>query len=154
MMQRMQLFLTNLTHNGHFFYYDSCFVVIMNALSEKQCEEIFEPFVKRLKARMPQQQIRIGVGSQMRGIGNLHVAYKRAKAAVRMAGAENAPILYFDRMGLYRLLYSVEDSALLAELSEDLLRPLADYDAQRGAGYVETLESFLRNGGSIKAVAD
>jgi len=28
---RMQLYLTNLTHNGHFFYYDSCFVVIMNA---------------------------------------------------------------------------------------------------------------------------
>ena len=151
---RMQLFLANLTHNGQFFYYDSCFVVIMNAISEKQCEEILEPFAKRLNVRMPQRKIWIGISSQVKGIENLHVAYKRAKAAVRMAQSEGTPIMYFDRMGLYRLLYSVEDHMLLEELSEEILKPLIDHDARRDSGYVETLECFLRNGGSIKAVAD
>ena len=55
---------------------------------------------------------------------------------------------------MYRLLYSIEDSALLDEMSKDVLKPLSDYDAQHDAGYVETLESFLRHDGSIKAVAD
>jgi len=151
---RMQLFLTNLTHNGHFFYYDSCFVVIMNAMSEKQSEEILEPFAERLRNRMPGKQIRIGISSRVKGIRNLHTAYKRARAAVRMAYSENASIMYFDRMGLYRLLYSSEDTALLEELSGEVLKPLTDYDAQHDAGYTETLESFLRNGGSVKAVAD
>ncbi len=151
---RMQLSLTNLTHNGHFFYYDSCFVVIMNAISEKQCEEILEPFAERLKSRLPGKQIRIGISSQVKGIRNLHTAYRRALAAVRMAESGNTSIVYFDRMGLYRLLYSLEDTALLEELSSKVLKPLTDYDAQHDAGYVETLESFLRNGGSIKAVAD
>ncbi len=151
---RMQLFLANLTHNGQFFYYDSCFVVIMNAISEKQCEEILEPFAKRLNVRMPQRKIWIGISSQVNGIENLHVAYKRAKAAVRMAKSEDAPIMYFDRMGMYRLLYSVEDHMLLDELSGGILKPLIDHDDRKDSGYVETLESFLRNGGSIKAVAD
>ncbi len=151
---RMQLFLTNLTHNGHFFYYDSYFVVIMNAITAQQSEEILEPFARRLKTRMPQKKIRIGISSRVKGIRNLHTAYKRAKAAVRMAQAEDTAIMYFDRMGLYRLLYSVEDAALLKELSGDILEPLTAYDAQHDAGYVETLESFLRNGGSVKAVAD
>ena len=151
---RMQLFLANLTHNGQFFYYDSCFVVIMNAISEKQCEEILEPFAKRLNARMPQKNMWIGISSQVQGIGNLHIAYKRAMAAVRMARSEDVPIMYFDRMGLYRLLYSVEDQMLLDELSENVLKPLTDHDSQRDADYVETLECFLKNGGSIKAVSD
>ena len=151
---RMQILLTNLTHNGHFFYYDSCFVVIMNAISKKQSKEILEPFAKRLKARMPQKQIRIGVSSQVHGIGNLHIAYKRAMAAVRMTHAEDDPIIYFDKMGMYRLLYSVEDKALLQELSGELLKPLLDYDTQHHADYVETLECFLNNSGSIKAVSE
>ena len=151
---RMQISLTNLTHNGHFFYYDSCFVVIMNAITEKQCEEILEPFAIRLRDRLPQKKIRIGISSQVQGIQNLHIAYKRALAAVRMACSGNLPIMYFDRMGLYRLLYSIEDAALLEELSREALKPLLDYDAQHDGGYVATLESFLRNGGSIKAVAD
>lgn len=151
---RMQIYLANLTHNGHFFYYDSCFVVIMNAISERQCEEILEPFAERLKNRMPDKRIHIGISSQVKGIGNLHTAYKRARAALRMADRGNARIMYFDRMGMYRLLYSVEDPELLREMSDELLKPLLQYDGQHGAGYVETLESFLRNGGSVKAVAD
>lgn len=151
---RMQLALRNLTHNGHFFYYDSCFVIIMNAVSEEQCQEILEPFAERLKSRMPGKQIRIGISSQVKGIQNLHTAYQRARSAVRMACAKNASLLYFDRMGLYRLLYSVEDTALLDELSREALKPLLEYDALHDAGYVETLESFLKNGGSIKAIAD
>ena len=151
---RMQISLTNLTHNGHFFYYDSCFVVIMNAISEKQCEEILEPFAERLKSRLPGKHISIGISSQVQGIRNLYTAYKRALAAVRMAYAEEAPIIYFDRMGLYRMLYSIDDQALLDEISRECLKPLTDYDDHHNAGYVETLESFLRNSGSIKAVAD
>ncbi|MBR3245946.1 MAG: PucR family transcriptional regulator ligand-binding domain-containing protein [Parasporobacterium sp.] len=151
---RMQLLLANLTHNGHFFYYDSCFVVIMNAISEKQCQEILEPFARRLKERMPQKKIRIGISSQISGIGNLHIAYKRALAAVRMGFSGDDTILYFDRMGMYRLLYSVEDKALLNELSGEILKPLTEYDAQHNADYVDTLECFLNNGGSIKAVSE
>jgi len=151
---RMQLFLTNLTHNGQFFYYDSCFVVIMNDIGREQCEEIIEAFAARLRSRMAQKKIWIGIGSQVTGIGNLHIAYRRALAAVKMARSEGEPIMYFDRMGMYRLLYSVDDQMLLKELSDEILRPLMDHDEQRDAGYVETLECYLRNGGSIKAVSE
>ena len=151
---RMQILLTNLTHNGHFFYYDSCFVVIMNAISEKQAAQILDPFAKRLKERIPNKKLRIGISSQVNGIGNLHTAYKRALAAVRMAQSGDKRIVYFDRMGMDRLLYSVEDKALLYELSDSVLRPLIEYDEQHNADYVETLECFLNNGGSIKAVSE
>ena len=151
---RTQLSLTNLTHNGHFFYYDSYFVVIMNALRPEKCREILDAFAKRLKRRVPDQKIWIGVSGQVENITNLRVAYKRARAAVEMAQADNRGIQYFEEMDLYRLLYLVEDEALLREFSEEPLRPLIEYDRQHDGDYVETLEMFLKHGGSIKAMAE
>ena len=39
-------------------------------------------------------------------------------------------------------------------LSSVLLKPLTEYDEQHNADYVETLECYLNNGGSVKAVAE
>ena len=82
------------------------------------------------------------------------ISFRRARAAVTMAENADEYIQFFDKMGLYRLLYMVDDPLLLKSLSDDLLHPLLEYDAQHGGGYLETLESYLRNSGSIKAMAD
>jgi DNA-binding PucR family transcriptional regulator len=57
-------------------------------------------------------------------------------------------------MGLYRMLYLVEDRALLGDLSEKPLAPLIEYDREHNGEYLVTLESYLRNGGSIKAMSE
>lgn len=71
-----------------------------------------------------------------------------------MAKRKHMPILHFDEMGIYRLLYSVNDTALLKEMSEVPLQPLLDYDAKHHANYVETLECYLKYNGSIQAVSE
>ena len=60
----------------------------------------------------------------------------------------------FDDMGLYRLLYMVDDQKLLREMSEEPLKPLIEYDKKHKSNYVETLELYLRHNGSIQAVAE
>ena len=108
---RLQLALTNLTHNGHFFYYDSSFVVIINALSPDTTAEILRQFRANIVRRIPDQPFVIGVGSALTGIRRLHLSYRRAKAAARMAevfrtdGERNGFMLtQFDTMGIWRLL--------------------------------------------------
>ena len=182
---RMQLYLANLTHNGHFFYYASYFVIVMNAMSAEESEEIICSFAERIRIKLPDRDVVIGVSDPMTDIGNLHLAYKRAQAAVRMACvrnarnsdsgqvpsrmpgkeappslttgrriAENVTLQYFDRMGLYRLLYMVEDRELLRDLSEKPLLPLIEYDREHNGEYLATLEAYLRCGGSIKAMSE
>ena len=151
---RMQLNLANLTHNGHFFYYDSYFVIVMNAMREDECSEILESFAARLHARMPERAVYIGVSDQVKGIENLHYVYKRARAAAEMAVTRKSRLQYFDRMGLYRLLYIVEDQDLLRKLSEEPLAPLLEYDREHNGEYLATLESYLRCGGSIKRMSE
>ena len=151
---RMQLYLTNLTHNGHFFYYASYFVIIMNAIGEEESRAILESFSERMHSKMPDRRVFIGVSDQVKDIANLHLAYKRARAAVEMAGTRERSLQYFDRMGLYRMLYLVEDRELLRDLSDKPLAPLLEYDREHNGEYLATLESYLRCGGSIKAMSE
>ena len=71
-----------------------------------------------------------------------------------MAQHMNRDMVHFDEMGIYRLLYSVSDKAILKEMSEDLLQPLLTYDAKHNSNYVEVLEKYLEYNGSIQAVAE
>ena len=151
---RMHLYLTNLTHNGHFFYYASYFVVIMNAIGEEESGQILESFADRIRVKMPDRKVYIGVSDQVRDIVNLHLAYKRARAAVEMAVKRERGLQYFDRMGMYRMLYLVEDRELLRDLSDKPLAPLIEYDKEHDGEYVATLESYLQCGGSIKAMSE
>ncbi len=151
---RVQVYLENITHNGNFMYYDSNFMLVVNALSEEWMDEIAAGMVRRAKRRMPDIPLYVGVGSRMTDISNLHVSYSRAKAAVQMAKKRKQELLYFDRMGLYRLLYMVDDSRLLKEMAEEPLNPLLEYDRKHKSNYVDTLELYLKHNGSIQAVSE
>ena len=151
---RLQIYLENITHNGSFFYYDANFVLIMNDVSRKDFDEIVEGMISRTKRRMPEVHISVGAGSKVVDIANLRTAYQRAKAAVNMAQHMNRDMVHFDEMGIYPLLYSVSDKAILKEMSEDLLQPLLTYDAKHNSNYVEVLEKYLEYNGSIQAVAE
>ena len=89
----------------------------------------------------------------MTDISNLQLGYNRARAALQMAIRTGQSMVYFDEMGLYRLLGLVTDTQLLREMGEDLLRPLLEYDRKHGTDYVETLRLYLESSGSIQYVA-
>lgn len=151
---RLQIYVENLTHNGNFFYYDSNFVLMMNDVSQKDYDEIVGGMLERTHRRMPDVELYCGAGSKVQDISQLYISYRRAKAAVTRAVCQKDMYVKFDDMGLYRLLYMVDDQKLLREMSDEPLRPLIEYDKKHKSNYVETLELYLRYNGSIQAVAE
>lgn len=151
---RMQLYLENISHNGCFFYYDSNFVLVMNDVGYKDMTEIIEGMVNRVKMRMPDVPMYVGVGTCLTDISQVSLCYERAKAAVTMAYNKKKPLQYYDDMGIYRLLYAVKDEALLQEMENDPLSILDEYDKKHHANYVETLELYLKFDRSIQAVSE
>lgn len=151
---QLQIYLESISHNASFFYYDAAFVMVVNAVPEEHLRDLLDRFMKRLAVRMPDRKVFLGVGSPIKDLANLHLAYRRAKAAVRMAVRTEQRIIWFDEMGLYRMLSLIPDFMLRKEMGEDLLRPLLDHDREHGTNYIEMLEIYLATGGSIKAVAD
>lgn len=151
---RLQIHLKNITHNGSFFYYDSNFVLVLNDVTADEVDEIVRGVISRTKKRMPGIPIYVGIGSMVQDISNLAVTYQRATHAVQRAVRTKTSVVAFDEMGIYRLLYSVPDVGLLAQMSKEQLAPLIAYDEKHNANYVETLGLYLESGGSIQAVAE
>ena len=104
---------------------------------------------------MPDRQIFVGVGSIVRDISRLYISFRRALAAERYSRRHPGEAVYFDKIGINRLFYSVDDTALIKELGEDILAPLVDYDRKNpGSDYVKVLKLYLESNGSIQTVAD
>ena len=151
---RIQVYLEDITHNASFFYYNSDFVLVANAVPEETLYQLIEGAIKRGEKRMPERKLRVGIGSKCKDISRLSVSYRRAKAAVQMAMTQKRQVVKFDDCGLYRLLYMVEDTGVLQEIETECLAALEEYDRKYNAGYVETLQSYLKHNGSIQAVAE
>ena len=151
---RLQIYLENITHNGIFFYYDGAFVLVLNDVDSKNMEDILGGMLSRTKRRMPEEDLHVGVGSMVRDIVNLRTSYTRAKSAVIMARNKDKIRVDFDNMGLFRLLYSVEDKNLLEDMRDTPLLPLIEYDMKHSSNYLETLELYLNYNGSIKKVSE
>ena len=151
---QLQIYLESISHNASFFYYDAAFALVVNDVPEDHLHDLLDRFVKRLEVRMPDRKIWVGIGSPMEDLKNLHLAYRRAQAAVRMAARHDKNMVWFDEMGIYRMLSLIPDPLLRREMGEDLLKPLLIHDRVHGTDYVQMLEIYLETGGSIKAVAE
>lgn len=150
---RLQMYLEQITHNGSFFYYNSFFVLVVNAIEQELLIELGEGMLKRARKRMPDRPVYVGIGSQVMDIENLSVSYRRAEAAAKMAMRTKSELLQFEEMGIYRLLYSCADTGLLKQMEQETLSVLEEHDERHNSNYVETLRRYLEFNGSIQAVA-
>lgn len=150
---RLQIYLENISHNAHFFYYNGAFLLIFNEVSEADTNMIINGFLTRVKHRMPDKEIYVGVGTKIKDASNIYLSYNRSAYALTYARREKDPISSFDGMGLYRLIYTSNDDDVLYEMGEELLAPVLEHDRLHSMNLEETLYSYLKNDGSVAKVS-
>lgn len=151
---RLQIYMENVSHNAHSFYYNGYFAVIINEVSEAQKEDIIQGFLKRTRHRMPDKTIYCGEGSAVLDISNVHISFARAEYAIQAAMRKHKTFTRFDDLGTERILYSVHDTLLLEQMGKDMLASLFSGDTDKKSELVETLFCYLKHNGSVKSVAD
>lgn len=131
-----------------FFWYDGYFVLIVNNLKADELKVIIDKMHKRAKKQIDDKRVYLGIGSQMKDLGQVYLSYKRAKAAILMAMQFELPIVFFEDMGVYQILFSIEDKQILIEMYHRLLQPLIDYDQKHHGELEKTLFYYLIYGES------
>ena len=126
-----------------FFLFDGCFVLVVNNLEPDNLERIIDKMYKRTKKRMEGKYIHLGIGSQMLDFRQVILSYKRARAAVSMATQFQLPIVSFEEMGIYQILFSIEDKQILSEMYHSLLQPIIEYDQKHHGELEKTLFYYL-----------
>jgi GAF domain-containing protein len=111
--------------------------------------------LKRVHAELA-EPVAIGVSSVCRGEAAFADGFAEAQQAlvgtVVLSGA--ATVLAYDDLGAYKYLLRVAVDGGIRDATVDAVAKLAEYDAQRGAQLLATLEEFLRRHGSISATSE
>lgn len=151
---------------------NNCPEELVSGLTE-QIQQLFSYFFER-------HQVFLGIGPSCQGARQLRKALGRARIAMKMARDMKKPVVSFDEMGIYGILFSTEDPDILREYADRMLGPLEEYDrkhflkhkdstvsspssddtssepsdsSERPSVYTETLRSYIENDRSLIGVA-
>ncbi len=136
-----------------FFWFDGHFVLILNNLDVERVEEVVDNMYRRSRKRNLNHVMHIGIGTSLKDFRKVIQSYKRAKAALNMSKQFQYPTTSFEEMGIYQILFSIEDKAILEQMYHNFLDPIMEYDKKHHGELETTLYYFLEYGGNQQLMA-
>jgi purine catabolism regulator len=112
--------------------------------------------LRRETARMlPGATTTVAVSGVCRSLDDFPVRYAEARRALDVARGlqRRDQTVALEDLGLYGLLFRREDADELRRFADRLLGSLFAYDARRGTRLVDTLDTYLAEGGAFRATA-
>jgi GAF domain-containing protein len=117
-----------------------------------------QPFLERLRRVHAElgKPVSAGVSSVCRGQEAFAEGFAEAQQALlgTIVLRGGPAILTYEDLGAYKYLLRVALEGGIRDATVDAVSTLAEYDAQRGAQLVATLEEFLRRHGNISATSE
>ncbi|WFR58451.1 PucR family transcriptional regulator ligand-binding domain-containing protein [Anaerocolumna sp. AGMB13025] len=128
--------------------------IIFHGSSADKIQKYSEKLSQGFKKEFAFYKIRIGVGPLVTGADNICKSYKRGQAVLRIGKKQNNDIVFYDDIGINKVILAVEDRQVLTDLYQDNLSILENYDKQHNTDYLDILRLYLLHNSSVQAVAD
>ena len=94
-----------------------------------------------------------GISLAETGAARLYLAYRQALAAANDAAFRREPLRCYKDLGIYQLLYAVQDREVLRSFADTTLWELENYDRLHKTDYSRVLEAYIRRCGSVQQAA-
>lgn len=136
---------------------DSIYVLLC-CNNNKAINSSIKSFSSRLEKLISQNlkiNYKIGVGRGYRGLGNIYKSYIDATKALRTGEViDDRPVVYFDQLGIYKILCQDSLTEELESFYNSTIQPLIDYDKKKSTELVKTLEVYFQHNGNLKKISD
>lgn len=132
--------------------YENYLLIILNNASTLLLSRIEDTILDVYKAFIKTGTLFIGVGTEVLGLSNIYKSFNRANTAMRMAIYRNEPVIQFEQMGFYKILFSIKDDEVLYAYANEILAPLDQYDA-KNHNYIELLKVYIQQDRSLEGTA-
>lgn len=139
------------------------YVLAVNNYPDELVEDLIGQIRQLFSYFFEHNKISLGIGPACQGIHQIKKALGRARIAVKMAKSMKKPVVSFDQMGIYGILFSTEDPDILKEYANRMLGPLEEYDRKHfprssgqqisSPGYTDMLRSYIENNRSLIGMA-
>ena len=114
--------------------------------------------IKRLVADISNAEfgslLNIGVSDTGESLAAVTVCYKQAVSALKAAQIKGADCIFYRNIGVYKLLFGVENISILSDFTETVLGNVIRYDSMNGTDFEDTLKVYLECSGSVQLTAE
>lgn len=155
----LELYISNKFNRRPIVYHmfcnnDKMCLILRDPSGHDEVASVAETILAACWNKMPDKTFRIGIGDITASLDGLHKSYERSLLALSYCKLTNKNVAFFERMGLYRMLLSINDENLLREMLNETLGKLIEYDKDNGTNLIETLKLYIINGFSVREVSN
>jgi len=136
-----------------FVYQDSLVLALIN-YTDAEIEAFIKEFLEHAGRKLRPLNIHMGISPNQAGLSSPNKRFEKATSAMKMACHLKEKYMYYDRLGIYKILYAINDKEVLRSFYNDTIGKLVAYDAQNNTKYTELLRIYLENNGSIQLVSE
>ena len=132
-------------------------LIVMGNYTDQMVHALIDCMLQYLHLTLPADfPFSLGIGKITKSIRCLYKSYHQAIAIENLQekGKIKDTLIYYDDMGIYKLLMAIEDSDIIKDYYEKTLYPLRSYDEQKGSDLTTVLRTYLEHNGSVKDTAD
>lgn len=127
--------------------------------NEKKIKEDINKFSEEIlaysKYEFLKEDIYISIGRNYKDSRDIWKSYKEATRAIQyQKNTSKSKIIYYDDLGVYRILSFKGLQSELDQLYREKLKTLVEYDKERGTELVLTLKKYFELQGNLKEVSD
>ena len=114
-------------------------------------ERVFDELRGRI-AGLTHFTVTLGVGDYFPSIRDIHTSYAQARTSIQFGYQLERfdCILFYTKMGVYRLLAEMSGTREAEEFVGRLIEPLIQYDAKNNSTLVSTLDAVIKAGWNLK----
>ncbi len=98
-------------------------------------------------------KIYMGVSNAIHGYEKLGKIYNQSKSALCIAQINNKTRVNYDDIGVYKLLFNVQDKEVLTQYHNFVLGKLIKYDKANNTDFCTILRQYMDNNGSVQELA-
>ncbi len=136
-----------------FLYQDSLVLALIN-YTAAEIDAFVKEFFENANSKLKQFQIHIGISPNQPDLESQNKNFEKATSAMKMACNLKESHLYYDKLGIYKILYATNDKGVLRSFYNDTIGKLVTYDRQNSSKLAELLRTYLENNGSIQLVSE
>lgn len=136
------------------FTYQESRIIVLVDYDDAEINTFVYEFLQQVKAEPYGKRLHLGISSNQAGIYDQINNFEKALSAMEMAQKRNENVSYYDRLGIYKVLYASNDRTVLRSFYQDVIGKLEKYDRENKTRLTQLLKTYLENNGSVQLVSE
>lgn len=130
------------------------FIILVSGADDTVLEKIQTEFCEKVRLILYTSSISVGASNSNQGYEGIFDSYRQAVIACETSVKKNSSPVLYKNTGLYKLIYCINDKAVLSEYSDTFLSGIAYYDKMNHTDYLKTLELYIKENCSVQRVSE